>query len=357
MDKGYSFAGAGRVTVISRRIAAVCSVIVLIAGSWGCSRKTPEPAAARLEEPRPQKQAPSAGRASATPTNSSAQDKKPAAWINARSALAFPLTDTSLPRTGGQLADAMLTGWKGRLAFRDPSTVVSLIGGRYPAVDWLIVDFTRAVAAKEVKPTGASETKRVANSRSLLVKNFLLTADPLVQNKAKIHYELTAKDVRFDVRKDHEDRPILSLADASEGSFHFHATLADLERLMLAAAKEKAASKLIIVRSVQLGFHEIGPRSLRAEMYLATLVGFAPAGLRFEARVDIDDKLNAKLSEMKVDGDELLGPLIVSILRPRMTKYEGESRPLIAFPGGNLRLRDVQIRTGHTISLDAQFSK
>jgi hypothetical protein len=145
------------------------------------------------------------------------------------------------------------------------------------------------------------------------------------------------------------------LVDAREGALRFDLGHDDLERLMLQAARAGAARQPLTVRSTELDLRSIGPRSLTADLHVSTLVGFIPAGLRFTARVDIDEQMNARISDLACDGDEVLGPLIVNFIRPGLAKYNGKTKPLVAFPSGNLKLSDVQVRGGERIELTARF--
>jgi hypothetical protein len=275
------------------------------------------------------------------------------AWMNAKGMCVFPLAGDEIPRTGGQLAESLLGGWRDIFSFPDRSHVVELTGGRYPAIDTVTVDLSGAVANPRHKSAPIPDP--IPSSRSLAVNHFSMVAEPLLSHRAKINMRVTGTGVRFDLQHDKQGKPILMLADAREGMLHFDVSRADLERLMLAQAKEAAATQALIVRSVDFDLDELGPRSLKADLHVSTLVGFIPAGLRFTARVDIDEQMNARISDLACDGDEVLGPLIVNFIRPGLAKYNGKTKPLVAFPSGNLKLSDVQVRGGERIELTARF--
>ena len=282
----------------------------------------------------------------------------PPAWLNAKGICAFPLEKlgtTELPRTGGQLAASMLGGWKGVFTFREPSGVVDVFGGRYPAVESLTVDLSGAVANPDRKPSESKIPDPVPSAKSLSVEQFTMVAEPLVVHKAKVNMKVTGTDVRFDLQHDRTGRPILMLADAEAGTLHFDVTHGDLERLMLAKAREHAAKRGLGVRSLNFDLRSVGPRSLEADLHVSVLVGFLPAGIRFTARIDVDDRMNARISNLTCEGDEVLGPLIVGFIRPKLAPFEGKTRPLLAFPTGNIKLRDLQVRAENRIELTARF--
>lgn len=282
--------------------------------------------------------------------------KKPdPAWMSAKGFCSFPLDwpRDEMPRTGGQLAAALMGGWRDVFTFDNPDKVVDIAGGRYPAVDSLTIDLSGAVSNPDRKPAKVPDP--VPTTRSMAVRHFTLVGEPLVSQKAKINFKVTGTDVRFDLQREKDGRSLLTLADAKAGSFHFDVTMNDLERLMLAAAQRGGGFQAVRVRGIDLDLESLSDRSLTADVHVSTLFGLIPAGVRFTARVDIDDRMDARVSHLTCDGDEVLGPLIVGFIRPGMAKYEGKSRPLLSFPAGNLKLRDVQVRAGDRVALTAVF--
>jgi len=71
--------------------------------------------------------------------------------------------------------------------------------------------------------------------------------------------------------------------------------------------------------------------------------------------MDVDDQLNGKITRLSCDGDQLLGPLISTIVNPQLDKYEGKKRPLVGFVYGNMKLRDLKINVDDGFKLDAAF--
>jgi hypothetical protein len=276
------------------------------------------------------------------------------AWISAKDFCTLPLAEQHVPATAGQLSESLLSAWKLGMAIKNPAQAVTILGGRYPAVDTLRVDLSEAV----IKPGGSRVTLKDATggTRSLAVGTFAFVAEPMVAHKAPLNVLVTGDDVCFSLRTEKSGKSFLVLTDARSATLHFDAAVADLERLMLAMAREQAAKRGLVVRKVELNLRTRSPKSIDVELYCHTFVGLLPAGLKFTAHVDVDDQMNARLSNLTVDGDDLLGPLVTHFLRPAMKKHEGKTKPLVSFPGG-MTLKDVQIRGGQRITLDAVFSK
>ena len=102
-------------------------------------------------------------------------------------------------------------------------------------------------------------------------------------------------------------------------------------------AKEAAAPYGVDVVGARFNLEMNGDRALTVRLHLSTKVGFIPAGMTFAAHVDIDEDMNAKLSDLRLEGDDILGPLIVNFLRAGLSKYEGKVRPLVGFPSNAMR--------------------
>lgn len=298
----------------------------------GCAARRPAPAPAVLKPPPP-----------AEP------------WINAKSFCILPLSAPEVPRTGGQLVESLLNAWKAGLKLPAPERAVTIVGGRYPSVREMRVDLSgaRVMDGKSRPQVGDLRP----TTRSLAVEHFALVAEDFATEKSRANLQVTADGVKLDLQKDRRGTPVLVMTDADEGTLHFDTAVADMERLMLSAARASAGRRGVYVRDLKLYFRTAGPRSLYAEMYVTTLVGFVPAGLRFTARVDVDEAMNARLSDLAADGDELLGPVVVAFIRPQLKKFDGQTKPLVGFPNKAVRLKDVQITAGDRITLDAVFGK
>ena len=94
---------------------------------------------------------------------------------------------------------------------------------------------------------------------------------------------------------------------------------------------------------------------MQVSLYVATTVAFIPAGMLFRAHVTVSDAMTAQISGLTCDGDEALGPLIVGLLRPALAKYNGNTRPLVSFPAGKMKLHDVAVHVDDGLHLRAAF--
>ncbi len=275
------------------------------------------------------------------------------AWFDARGVCIFPLSPGALPTSREELNDSLVDAWRDALTLPDPTRVVLIQGGRYPAVDTLRIDLSDAklpsnTNKEKVRPDGKPRGR-------LGVARFELVGQPLLCDDAKLNVSLSADRVRLDLEHDKTGRPILLLADAQAGTLKFDATPHDLERVVLSSARIAAAPYGVSIVSTNLKINAKTTHSVTAVLHVATRVGFIPAGMTFKAHVDIDDAMNAKLTDLKIDGDDILGPLIVGLLRPGLAKFEGKTRPLISFPSRDMHLHDVQITVDDKVHLNAAF--
>jgi hypothetical protein len=75
----------------------------------------------------------------------------------------------------------------------------------------------------------------------------------------------------------------------------------------------------------------------------------------FTGRIDIDDRMVAKLSGLDVAGEGMMLALAVNLVRGKVTALEGKEFPLAAFALGGVRLRDVRLQVGDELAVTAAF--
>lgn len=288
---------------------------------------------------------------SGVPARADQQDKSKA-WFDARSVCIFPLSPGALPRSRQELDDSLTRGWDKAMKVPDSSKLVEIQGEKYPALDSIRIDLSEATL-----PPGKSEKMKPSNKpqTQLGVAHFDLVGQPLLCNRAKLNLSVSAADARLDLERDRGGKPIMLLSEAKDASLSFDATRADLERILLADLRTAASPYGVEIVSASLYLSADTERSVSVDLHVVTRFALIPAGMRFRAHVDIDDAMNARLTGLTCDGDEVLGPLIVGLLRPGLAKYDGKSRPLISFPSGKMHLRDVKIRVDDSVHLNAAF--
>jgi hypothetical protein len=284
---------------------------------------------------------------------------RPKPWFDAKGVFAFPLGPGALPGTRDELVESLTRGWKLHMRFPEGGDVVFTDGGWYPALGSLhirlsngIVDTNRNMEKDpSLRPSGKVEGRAA-------VRDFDLEGLPLVEDKAKLNIHIKATDARLDLEHDEHGRPMVMLADAKNATFQFQADLADIERVLVMDLNDAAGKYKVKVVNAKLKLDAVNNRSIDVDLHLTTTVlQYIRAGMHFQAHVDIDNDMYARLSHLKCDGDEALGPLITSLIRPGLNKYEGKSRLIFGFPTGELKLRDVKIQGGDEVKVTAIFAK
>jgi hypothetical protein len=326
---------AGRALGLLRRISRRQIIGVLASGAffWGAGDGRPHVAMGAAHRPKP--------------------------WFDAKGAFVFPLAEGALPATREQFNHSLTQAWKAHLRFPEGGDIIQTEGGRYPALGSLLIQLSGGIVDTKreaenndppLKPSGKVEG-RVA------VRQFDLDAQPLITDKAKMSVHIAATDARLDIEHDEHGRPMMMLADATEASFQFEATNADMEKMLVQDLTLAGKKYGVKVKKATLKLTAVNNRSIDVDLHLSTVVAFVPAGMRFEAHVEIDNDMYARLSHLKCEGDEALGPLISGLIRPGLAKYEGKSRPVFSFPTGQLKLKDVTIQGGDDVKIGAKFSR
>lgn len=276
-------------------------------------------------------------------------------WITAKSLCMLPMTRPP-PRPGAvALAEVIEEGWKARLDVPEDAELVHIEPGAGPgAFDAIRVD----LSGSRVDP-GRRHRMPAPQARSsgrVRAERLTFIADPLLVDQARVRFALKATDATLDVRRDGRTRrQLLTLTDAREGRLSLEVQRRDLDRLLLQGARAGAGKYGVTVDRTELGLDVIGDRSVLMDLKVDARVGFLPAGLHFQTRVDIDDRLDATMTRLDCRGTQVLGPIISAFIRPGLKKFEGKTRPLIGFEWGRMKLHDIAMRSGDSFRLEAEF--
>jgi hypothetical protein len=315
---------------VLRRLAGLLVVsVALLASTVGCAAKPKHRVTAAAAAPKP--------------------------WMRAQSLCIFPMSRSITAETPDKLASSMEKGWGERLNVPEGSDLVRMEGvDHFPRVESMTIDLSDVTVPtkrkeQRLKPVGKPEG-------SLHVENLEFVARPLLVEKARLLIGMTASDARLDVRRDKRGRPMLTLSGAQDGRITMEVSRKDIDDLLLESAREEAGKYGVAVDRIRLKLNVVDNRSLRVDLKADVRIGtLLPAGLRFRARMDVDDDLNGRITKLSCDGDQLLGPLISSIIDPQLNKYEGKKRPLVGFVYGKMKLRDLSINVDDGFKLDAGF--
>jgi hypothetical protein len=192
-------------------------------------------------------------------------------------------------------------------------------------------------------------------SPALEVDQLVLSASPLSLGPASVDLAISARDVQLGQAKDSNGQILLSIESASDGRAAISATPAGLEALITRLAQDQGSKQGITIEGVQLKVRQESEHSLAAEVRLRARKLFLSASLQVTGRLELDDQLNLKISELKCTGDGGIATMACGILQPYLAKIDGRKFPLMSLALGEIRLHDVRLDVGDRLSVTAKF--
>ncbi|MFL6589033.1 MAG: hypothetical protein ACJ8M4_02555 [Chthoniobacterales bacterium] len=233
---------------------------------------------------------------------------------------------------------------------RDP-VVVQESG--YPHLSALTVSLDGAEVKRQAPAIPSVSGNAVP---ALTVDSFNVSGSGLAVGPATIDFKLEAAGLELRQATNRDGNIVLLLHNAAQGRIDISTAIADLESLIGEVVASEAGKHGVAVDKVQLSLTSNGPRSLAAEVRLRGRKLFMSASLRIAGAVDLDDKLNARVSGLDCTGDGAIASVACGILKPQLQKIDGRVFPLMSLPIGEVRLRDVRIATGEKLSVTAEFA-
>jgi len=262
----------------------------------------------------------------------------------------FPLKTATLPSSAEALE--RLLNESLRRVFEVDIDPVSVRDASYPHLAEINVSLNHARLRSNPPPPQLISGK---SSPALQVDQFALRAADLSIGPATVDLSLSARDVDLVQGNDADDEIVLSLQNAAEGKIEISTSLADLEKAITEVAKDQAGKHGVTVESVQLTARQKSAHSLEAEVRLEARKLFMKASIRVTGQLDLDDELNAKISQLVCKGDGAIASVACGVLTPHLQKLDGREFPLMSLPLGEVRLRDVRLAVTDKLSVTAEF--
>lgn len=267
----------------------------------------------------------------------------------------FPLATKDFPASSDDLAAAI----NDALAevFKVPNGVgaVSISGAaKFPAIKSMTIDLDGAhinATKAPPKPVGTGR-KRQPGPR---VEKLELSAQPIQYEKAKLNLKVSATGLRFDFDRDKKGKPVLVLTDAKTGKVDARISKADIEALLTEAATLAAAQQGITIQQLELDLKAAGPRSVHANVRVKAKKLLMTGVLHITGKLDIDDELNATVSDLDAIGDGIIGSAAAGIVKGKLKPFDGTTVPLMAFSLGDVALRDLKIDLKKDLHVTAAF--
>jgi hypothetical protein len=192
-------------------------------------------------------------------------------------------------------------------------------------------------------------------SPALEIDQLTLSASPLFLGPVSLNLAISATEVQLGQSKDSNGQIVLSLQSAAEGKIKISTQQSDLEALVTKLTRSQASKQGITIDSVNLELRQESPHSLTVDVRLRARKLFLGASLRVTGQLDLDDKLNLKISGLKCTGDGGVAAMACGILKPYLQKIDGREFPLMSLPLGKIQLRDVRLVVGDNLTVTAEF--
>jgi len=262
-------------------------------------------------------------------------------WLNAGPSCVVPIDGTAAPGTGDQLATELSRGAREMARLPDGQRAVT-ISGDLPRLGSLCVDLSNGVEDGGHKPPKIDHTRPIG---ILLVNSYEVKAQPLLINGARLYFDLTASDAELQVRQDEEKKCIVLLSGARRATFKATVADADIQSVCSTSAKALAKKFGFDVRSCTADLTAPNPRQLDVKLHVK--LGRPIGGdLVFAAQMDIGKDLTGQVSDITCRGNGPTGVLIATLLTPVLFVQNGQTRPLLEFPGDRMEARDVSVTMG-----------
>lgn len=268
----------------------------------------------------------------------------------------FPLRYEHRPDDRERLAIALREGLQAVVRLPADHDAVHLEGDAYPKLDRLRVDLTGADALTGTR--SPAPPRADAGERDVHVGRLEITAHPLVVEGARVWVDLRADDADFGFRRDGEENPWLVLVSAREGWADVRLPGSDFETLLLAGLKAGAARQGVRVEGVRWDLQAVSPRTVALEMRITAVrrvvLADVRATVRASGRVEIDDRLDATVRDLRVEGEGPVGGVVANLAAPYVRRFDGRTVRLTGLPLG-VELRDVRVDASDGLRVTASF--
>ena len=262
----------------------------------------------------------------------------------------LPLFSDQLPTNADDLARMLEQSL--RQIVDTKGDVVAVIEKAFPELRELRInlDGTR-LRADAARPSAISgETMQ-----AFRVENFALSAKGIRVEEISLDLSMQAANLQLHQVRDRNRRLVLVFHAADSGSINVSVGKMDLEKLTLAIARREAEKHGVAIEDLKLSLNSPGPRAIEGTVQLHARKSFFRGIIRIAARLEVNEKLVAKVSGLTCTGEGAIGNMAAGMLRPRLQSFDGRELNLTALPLGEISLRDIEIVAGDKLEVSAQF--
>ncbi len=260
----------------------------------------------------------------------------------------IPLAGKDFPASAHELADAVRQG----LADRGIAPArVQAQGAAWPALEALQLDMTGARLPRELRrPAAVAES-----STGIEVAVLDIIGAPLLIEGVPVMIRLHGEKVSAAFSRGNAGELLLTFTRADAVTAEMEIARLELEDFLHRLAAGAAAQHGAEVRKVELALTSRGPRTLDFRADVTAKMFLMTAGATLAGELSVDDELNARVSNLRLDGAGMIGSMANNFLRPVLQKWEGRSFPLTAMSLGAMKVRDVELRGGESLRVRAKL--
>lgn len=234
--------------------------------------------------------------------------------------------------------------------------IVEISGPNFPDLERLSLDISGAgipsspLQAPQIRGTGTT-------TAGVRVQSFSVRAYPFHLPESEAAISIEARNVALDFGRNESGAPVLELSYAEHGTIEVSLAKSSLESLVAALARKAAAKKEVPIERTEVEINADGPRSLTfLARVAARKMGFS-VEINVTGRLEIDESLTARLSDLDCNGEGIVNAGACELLRPQLAKADGLTIPLAALPIENVKLHDVRLQVGDHIRIEAVFGR
>ena len=264
----------------------------------------------------------------------------------------FPLFSDRLPTRADDLARMLEQSL--RQLVDTESDIVAVVEKAFPELRELHINLDGArVRTGALRPLSISGETTPA----FRVEDFKLSATGISVDDMPLDLQVHADNLQLHQGRDRDRKLVLVLHAADSGWINISVTKVDLEKLILAMAKREADKQGVAIEDLKLSLSSAGPRAIEGVVQLRARKLILRGVIRITARLEIDEKLSARLSGLNCTGEGAIGAMASNLLRPHLQKLDGRQLNLAALPLGEISLRDIEVTANERLRITAKFGR
>jgi hypothetical protein len=266
----------------------------------------------------------------------------------------FPLAGKSYPQSPDDLERAINDALFNVFRLNGKKSGAHVEATRFPNIKSIKIDLDDAKIDADKPPPKPIPTGK-HREPGPKVEKLDLSAQPIHYEKAKLNLKLNATGLKFDFDKDKKGNPLLVLTDAKTGKVDAKISKNDIEYLVRQAATHAAKQQGITLQDLDLNLKSAGPRSVAADVKVKARKLLMTGTIHIAGQLDIDDQLNATISNLSATGEGIVGSAAAAILQKKIQPLNGTTVPLMTFSLGDISLRDLKLDLKKDLHITASF--